>query len=223
MQDKIVTDGKDYSRPAPASRPSPGGSLGRGILLSAAASCILAFSCSLDYGPTIADALAETMPDMVLVDFSRTVVENGNPRFVLEAARGEIYSSQKKTRLEGVSFSEYASDGSGVLVAQGRADSGVFWSDTESADLFGAVSFYSERDGIRVESGNLRWDGQKRTLSSGGDSTTTLSDRDGSRLSGSGFQADAARRSFSFSRRVDGALAVRQAAGDSEPAEGQAP
>ncbi|HOX92465.1 MAG TPA: LPS export ABC transporter periplasmic protein LptC [Spirochaetales bacterium] len=195
-----------------------------GLLAAALALLLGALSaCSMDYGPAISDTLTESIPDMVLVDFSRTIVENGQRRFVLNAARGEVYSSQNKTRLQDVRFAEYASDGSGTLVAEGRADSGAFWSDTESADLFGAVSFYSEKDGLRVESGNLRWDGKKRTLSSGGDTTTTLKRNDGSSLSGSGFQADAARRSFSFTRRVDGSLTMNPAGGSGGPTTGTAP
>lgn len=170
-------------------------------------------SCSLDYGTGLADELEESIPDMVLVDFSRTIMENRQKRFVLAASRGEVFTSQKKTRLENVEFSEFASDGSGELVAEGRADSAVFWSDTESADLYGAVAFRSIKNGIIVESGNLRWDGEKRLLVSGGDSLTTLIDDDGSRISGSGFQADAARRTFRFTRTVNGQVMPKRRAG----------
>ncbi len=57
---------------------------------------------------------------------------------------------------------------------------------------------------MRVESGYLEWDGEARVLRSRSDTVTTLLDDDGSRLSGAGFEADAARRSFSFRSGAEG-------------------
>ncbi len=185
----------------PAAHP---GFLLRAAALSLAAALLAA--CSLDYGPGLSEEFAEDMPEMVITDFDHTVVENGRPVFTIRAGRAESYGKLGKTRLERVSFVEYSSAGDGSVVAEGRADSAVFWTETESADLYGAVSFRSARDGVTVESGNLRWDGEKRLLTSGNDTVTTLMDDDGSRLSGSGFSADAARRSFSFGRRIDGTI-----------------
>ncbi len=159
--------------------------------------------CSLDYGSALAEDLGDGIPDTVVLDFSHTVVENSAPRFRLEAARGESYQALRKMKLVDVRFTEYsASDGE--ISTEGRADSAVFYTDTESAELSGAVRFYSASDGVTVESGYLKWDGEARILESRADTVTSLSDDDGTRLSGSGFKADAARKSFSFDNRADG-------------------
>ena len=171
--------------------------------------------CSLDYGAAMAEDLAADVPDTVVVGFSHTVVEDGSPRFRLEAERGESYQAQKKMKLTGVRFVEYASGGS-EATAEGRADSAVFYTDTESAELSGSVRFRSATDGVTVESGYLEWDGEARLLSSRAETVTTMSDDDGTSLSGSGFGADAARRSFSFGNRADGRFA---APADDEAAE----
>jgi len=159
--------------------------------------------CSLDYGQAMADDLAEDVPDTVVLGFSHTVVENGIPRFRLEAERGESYQSQKKMKLSGVRFTEYAT-GSRDVSAEGSADSAIFFTETESAQLSGSVRFRSSRDGVTVESGYLEWDGEARLLRSRAETVTRLVDDDGTSLSGAGFTADAARRSFSFGNRAEG-------------------
>jgi len=164
--------------------------------------------CSLDYGSALAEDLGDGIPDTVVFDFSHTVVERGLPRFRLEASRGESYQALKKMKLTDVRFTEYTASGretSEVEVStEGHADSAVFYTDTESAELSGSVRFYSAADGVTVESGYLKWDGEARILESRADTVTSLSDDDGTRLSGSGFTADAARKSFAFENRADG-------------------
>lgn len=172
-------------------------------LLVPALVAVAVSGCSLDYGAALADDLAEDIPDTVVFDFSHTVVENGLPRFRLEADRGESFQAKKTMRLTGIRFTEYAAGGTGIS-ARGRADLAVFHTDTESAELSGAVSFRAEGDGVTVESGYLRWDGEARVLSSRAETVTTLRDDDGTSLTGAGFGADAARRTFSFGNRADG-------------------
>ena len=180
------------------------------ILLAAA----FAAGCSLDYGTPLSQALGEGMPDTVLYGFSHVVVRDGSPLFALKAERAEVYEAAGKTRLTGVSFTEYASDGSGTVAAEGRADSAVFHMKTENAELSGAIRYRSVGDGVTIESGYLSWDSESRILSSRLDSVTTLSDEDGDYLSGAGFKADAARRTFSFSEPSHGRL--RRSTGDIE-------
>lgn len=209
--------------------------LGRALALSArvalaglgAFGAVLALpGCSLDYGEGLAGDLAEDVPDTVVMGFVHTVVENGVPRFRLEAERGESFQAKRLMRLRGVRFTEYApstrsagsagnaEDGLPAVSAEGRADSAVLYTDTESAELSGAVRFYSSGDGVRVESGYLEWDGEERVLRSRTDSVTTLIDDDGSRLSGAGFEADAARRSFAFRSGAEGRYASPEEGAD---------
>jgi hypothetical protein len=115
-------------------------------------------------------------------------------------------------KLEGVRFTEYATDGSGTVAAEGRANSAVFHTDTESAELSGSVSFRSAHEGVTVTSGYLAWNGQTRVLGSRAETVTELKKDDGSGLSGSGFSADAARRTFAFHNRATGQYVVSEPA-----------
>lgn len=181
------------------------------VVAAIVSAALIAASCSLDYGAAMAENLADDVPDTVVLGFSHTVVENGSPRFRLEAERGESYQAQKKMKLTGVSFTEYE-PGTRNVSAQGSADAAVFFTDTESAELSGSVRFHSSQDGVTVESGYLSWDGQARILQSRAETLTSLRDDDGSGLSGAGFSADANRRSFTFGNRADGRYAAPEPA-----------
>lgn len=197
------------------------------FLLRALAAAIVAAlaalaGCSLDYGDGLAEDLSESVPDTVVHGFSHTVIEDGVPSFRIEAERAESYQGQRKMILSGVRFSEYGLDGVEPL-SEGYADHAVFHTDTESAELSGSVRFYYVPDGLAVESGYLEWDGEARRLSSRADTVTTLRDDDGSGLSGSGFTADAASKSFEFGNRADGRFVAAEdpeTAEDPEPDEG---
>jgi len=186
----------------------------RGIVGTAVWAIILVAlsACSLDYGTGLSSELGEGVPDMVVTGFSHTIVENGSPRFRIEADRGESFESRALMKLEAVRFTEFAADGSGATAAEGRADSALFYTDTESAELSGAVSFRSTHEGVTVTSGYLKWNGQTRVLESRAETVTELKKDDGSSLSGSGFSADAARRSFVFRNRATGQYVVPGAA-----------
>jgi LPS export ABC transporter protein LptC len=187
--------------------PAAGSPVHGAAFVFAAVVCAAAIAgCSLDYGAAMAEDLGDGVPDAVVYGFAHTVVEKGLPRFRIEAERGESYREQGKMKLTKVAFTEYAPDGIGAVASEGNADSAVFYTDTESAELSGSVKLRSVRDGITVTSSYLKWDGEARTLESRADAVTSLQDDDGSRLSGSGFSVDAARRSFTFGNRATGSF-----------------
>lgn len=189
-------------------------SSGHRLLLLVLASLGLILSCSLDYGAALGEELDERIPDTVIFDFVHTIVENGSPRFRLSAQRAESFRSVRTLRLVGVSFVEYErvapgpdgtrSEAVPVVASEGRADSAVFNTETESAELSGNVQLRSATDGLTVTSSFISWDGEARLLEGGSEAVTTIQDDDGSRVSGAGFKADAARRSFDFSERTTG-------------------
>lgn len=184
------------------------------MCMLALASLFLAISCSLDYGVALGEDLDERIPDTVIFNFVHTIVENGSPRFRISAERAEAFRSARTLRLAGVSFVEYepaAPRPNGdrslsvpAVAAEGRADLAVFNTETESAELTGNVRVRSSKDGLAVTSAFIRWDGEARLLEGPSESVTTIEDDDGSRVSGAGFKADAARRSFEFSERATG-------------------
>jgi LPS export ABC transporter protein LptC len=184
---------------------------GRGLSAALASGLALLLSaCSLDYGAALSEEFGEGMPDSVLYGFKHTVVENGSPRYKLEADTASSYDDSEKIVLSGVEFREYGADG--TLVAEGSSAGVTFYPDTESADLSGGVEFFRAQDELLVQSGFLRWDGEAKLLTSRDDVVTRVRDGENSAIQGAGFSADAARRSFSFANQAQGSLSVDAAA-----------
>jgi len=112
------------------------------ILLAAVAAAAVS-GCSLDYGAALADDLAEDIPDTVVFDFAHTVVENGSPRFRLEADRGESFQAKKMMKLTGIRFTEYAADGAAAgkpLVLTSEADGAAVSVERRAYDESGRLS-----------------------------------------------------------------------------------
>lgn len=193
-----------------AGAPRPGGP---GLVLAAALAAAVLGACSLDYGQAMLKELEAGLPDLVLYDFTHTVVEAGSPRFRLRAELGESYGRDRRMELFGVAFTEF--DAEGEPVAEGRVDRATFFTDTESVVLDGELRFVRISDGLAFESSYLRWNQGRRYLSSRGDALTTIEDGAGGRVSGGGFRADAARRGFSFDGGAEGTISPAVDSADS--------
>lgn len=159
-------------------------------------------SCTLDLGEEAGKDLADSIPDTVIYNFSRTVYEKGMKRFEFSAQKGENFEKLQAIRLTSIKFYEYEPD-TERLIAKGSADFGIFYLNTESAELSGNVQYSNSKEDIAVQTGYLYWDGQERTLQSRLDILTTLKQKK-STLSGAGFHADARTRSFRFDDYVSG-------------------
>ncbi len=170
--------------------------------------------CSLDYGAALSEELGEGMPDSVLYGLKHTVVENGSPRYTLEADTAASYNDNEKIEFSAVKFREYGDDGE--LVAEGSSAGVSYYPATESAALSGSVEFFRAKDELLVQSGFLRWDGDTKLLTSRADVVTRVRDGDGTSIQGAGFSADAARRSFSFENQAQGSLSDAALSGAEE-------
>ena len=92
--------------------PKPRGlAAGTGRGLAAAFALALLGACSLDYGQAMLKELEASLPDLVLYDFTHTVVEGGSPRFRLQAELGESYRREQRMELFGVEFTEFDAQG----------------------------------------------------------------------------------------------------------------
>ena len=177
------------------------------FLLLLCALCALA-ACSLDYEQAeITEELSDEIPETVLLDFTHTVVEDGRPVFIISAERAENYTERKQTVLSEVSFAEYDSDGEAVT--EGVADSAIFFTDTENAELRGNISFYSAAEEGRVEAEYLEWNREERELTSNPTDPVLLENESGSRIRGSGFRADFTLKQIEFSGKTTSSQSVR--------------
>jgi len=126
--------------------------------------------------------------------------------FELKAAMGVAEIRAREKELLDIILAEFRKD-TGQLVSSGTAESALFWSETEDAELSGSVRLESKRQDAILEGEFLRWDGKAKRLEGRLDRTVTVSRSDGSRVSGAGFEADARKRSFLFRESVQGYVA----------------
>lgn len=163
----------------------------------------LVASCSLDYSQvTVTDEMSEQIPDSVLHDFTYTVVEDGSQVYRIEAKRAEFYDADHRTLVEELGFREY--DASGALVTEGSAGITRFDTETESAELEGDLRFYSATEEATIETDYLSWDSEQKLLTGLPESRVRIAEDSGSRLEGTGFEADVRRRAVDFAGRVSG-------------------
>jgi LPS export ABC transporter protein LptC len=164
-------------------------------------------SCSLDYSQvSVTEEMSREIPDSILRDFTYTVVEQGVPTYRLEGDVAEFYTNRKRTDIEGLLFREY--DRSGNLVTEGNADRAVFFTDTENAELEGNLLFYSAAEEATVVTDYLSWNSEEKLLAGSSTGRVTVTEDSGSKLSGTGFEADISRRRVDFSGPVAGRLVV---------------
>jgi len=194
-------------RNEPRARPPSGHrAAARAAILAVA---LAASGCELQYPEAQAEG-GEKPPTARFSGYSHTVVIRGEKAFELKAQKAEVYSSDHRTLLSGVSFAEYDPD-TGELVSSGKADSAVFHDDTEDAEFSGSVFLQSKRQDAALDSEYLSWNSKEKRLEGRLDRTVTLSRGDGSRVSGAGFSAEALRRSFSFKEGVEGSIVDEEA------------
>lgn len=163
----------------------------------------LASACSLDYNQTTySEELAANTPDSILNQFSYTSVQKGVPVFKLKAVKAEIYDKKNETQLEGVSFTEYADDG--TVASTGTADTAVYYTDTKNAELSGNIKVHSLTENATVTTDYLYWNDAQKTLTGKPSGVVAISRDNGTHVRGTGFEAEAQTKSFSFSGPVTG-------------------
>ena len=181
---------------------------GKALAAAVAFSTIALAGCSLDYRETQAEeTIAENIPDTILYGVTHRVVKESRLAVSFEAEKVENYTKRKQTLLESVRFMEYGDKGD--LLTEGRAGSVVYHTDSENAEMSGAVSVRSYKEKATVTTGSLSWVKDKRLLTGNPDETVTLEKEDGTYVSGRGFQGDFQTKVVHFSGPVMGTYVTK--------------
>jgi LPS export ABC transporter protein LptC len=166
---------------------------------------IAAAGCSLDYRAAEFEAQGtENIPDAVTTGLVYRVMKNSQLSLQLEASRAETYNERKQTELSDVRLTEY--DSQGASITQGRADSVVFHSDTQDAEISGSVFVHSDVQEGDISTEGLSWKNKDKTLTADPNELVVVSKDDGSYISGRGFSGDFKKNEIRFSGPVEGAF-----------------
>lgn len=165
------------------------------------------FGCSLNYREAmVPEEIEDSIPNIVMTNVTHASATKEHLLMRTTAERSESYEKNKKTILTGVRFKEY--DSLGTLVAEGRADRITYFSDTKNAEIEGDIRVHSLKEKGAINTDYLFWDDKSRILKGKPDVEVSLIDDDGSKVAGTGFEADLKRMVISFVNAVKGEYVV---------------
>jgi len=165
------------------------------------------FGCSLNYREAmVPEEIEDAIPNIVMTNVTHVSATKEHLLMRARAQRSESYEKSKKTVLTGVEFTEY--DSQGTLVAEGRADKITYFSNSKDAQIEGRIRVHSLKEKGAIDTDYLYWDDKNRILRGKSDVEVSLVDDDGSKVSGTGFEADLKRMVISFVHAVKGEYVV---------------
>ena len=164
---------------------------------------VLLAGCSIDYqGASTEEQTPSGIPDTVAVGLLHRVHKDGRLTLELEAARAESWNAKNQTILTNAHFVEF--DQNGGKATEGEARTVIYHSDTENAEITGAVHVRSAAEEGDVRAERLSWENKTRRLTAPPADRVTIRKKDGSSLTGTGFTGDFMRRKLSFAGPVQG-------------------
>ena len=163
-------------------------------------------ACSFDYAAGTADELLAQIPDTILRGVTHVVVRDGAVIAELRSDTVENFSADNRAVLSNVFYREFDRDGG--LTNVGRADRAVISTETDDAEVSGAISLRSETQETEITASVLMWEDAARRLSSPPGEPVELRRDDGSSVAGSGFEAELGVRTVRFRGRVSGTIVV---------------
>ena len=179
-------------------------------LLAAVLGALLA-GCSFDYGAGAGpDQLADEVPETVLTSAKHTVVRNGRVVAEIRAQQVENFPGAGRALLSDVRYVEY--DRGGAVATTGRADRAVYYTESEDAEVAGAIQLRSASQAASLTAEELQWDHDGRLLTTGSEQVVAVIRDDGSRVQGAGFEAEVRSKTIHFSGPVSGRLVAETAA-----------
>jgi len=174
------------------------------ILLGIGVCLIALTSCSFNYGTDAGEG--PPVPGLVIENAHAKRYESGALSVVIEAGTIEMYDTDRVWAGSGVSFLQYAADGSGTVEAEGQADLLLVDDADKVYTLGGSARFRYVPDGISLETSDIRWEKETSRLRGSSDGAVRIEKDDGSRIDGTGFYADTLARSYRFGGSVSGAM-----------------
>jgi LPS export ABC transporter protein LptC len=160
-------------------------------------------SCSIDYqGATTEGPEPSGIPDTVAIGLLHRVHKDGRLTLELEAARAESWNSKSQTILTDAHFVEF--DEKGGTATEGEARRVVYHTDTENAEISGAVHVHSAAEEGDVRAETLSWENKTRRLTAPPSEQVTIHKDNGTSLTGTGFSGDFMNRKVTFAGPVQG-------------------
>jgi len=179
--------------------------------------CLLALSCTFDYGDT--DSTERTLPDLVMRNVEYVRVRSADPIARIRAERLDRYDDRGIMNLENFTFEQYRERGEEVSTFGSAGFASV---NIETVDILmeRGVRIEIESEDIIVETEHLSWRDGQRLLTTGEDDEVAVFQQTGTSFTGVGLVVDARRRTWEFLGPVSGTYVHQDDAEDAESQNG---
>jgi LPS export ABC transporter protein LptC len=161
---------------------------------------VLLLSCSFNYGNEESD---KSQPDIVMESVEYVRMRDADPQARFMAERAERYEERRIMELLNFSFEQFGNQGEDVN-ASGRAGSGTVEIDSGDIRMDNSVRIEVESEDIAIETLWIEWKDSDRVLFGGDEEEVVIQQQNGTTFIGTGFHADAGRRTWKFSGNVEG-------------------
>jgi len=162
---------------------------------------ILIASCTFDYGQS-SDGEKET-PDLVMENVEYVRIRSADPIARFQAERAERYEKQGVMKLMNFSFEQYGEKGEEIN-ALGKAGYASIDIETGDVNMDEGVWIEVESENIILETKQLEWKDEPRTLNTGPENEVNIYQESGTSFTGIGLFVDARNRTYEFIGIVSG-------------------
>ena len=175
-------------------------------------------ACTFDYGES--SSSEKELPDLIMENVEYVRVRSADPVARFQAEYAERYEKQRIMKLQNLTFEQYGERGEEVNTV-GRAGNASI--DIETGDIFMdmGVRIEVESEDIIIETFQLEWKDEKRSLFSGKEDEVNVYRENGTSFTGIGLLADARMRTWEFSGRVGGTYIHDDDESEDEPEENE--
>ncbi len=162
-------------------------------------------SCSLDYG-TQNEQQKRILPEMILSDVNFTRIEKFEDTATLQAATLEIFKEDDTIYGNDINFKSYDKK---KVTATGSSEFIKIDNRTSIYLLLGKTNINSIKNGITINSENLKWNDKTSQLTSDNDSIVTIHKQPDAKnntaltVTGSGFAFSALSLNYVFNGKVN--------------------
>jgi LPS export ABC transporter protein LptC len=167
---------------------------------------LLTAACSFNYDTQSGD---NEDPDLIMEYAEYVRIENGNPVFKVNADEVRRYEAKHSMELDNFAFDQYNSAPEDYekipdINVRGFAGKARIETDTNNFFMSGGVYLEVNSEDVVLETGDLSWKDKERMLTAPGKLSITRSN--GTTMEGTGFSADARKKSWEFESDVEGSI-----------------
>jgi len=158
-------------------------------------------ACTFDYGESGSEEREN--PDLVMENVEYVRIRSSDPIARFKAERAERYEKQGVMKLHNFSFEQYGDKGTEV---NALGEAGYASVIIESGDIFmdNGVRIVVDSEDIILETKQLDWKDEARTLASGDQNEVNIYQKSGTHFIGIGLFVNARNRTLDFSGNIHG-------------------